>query len=101
MFIRVLGLTALAVFASTAQAVSFDCRKASNFVENEICKDPELSRLDDDLDLAYQSAIDGKSKSATAALKKQQMKWLSQRDACQTNSCVKKSYQKRLIDLEP
>jgi uncharacterized protein len=29
------------------------------------------------------------------------MKWLSERDTCQTNNCVKKSYQKRIIDLEP
>lgn len=98
---RVLSWTVLAVFASTAQAVSFDCQKAKSFVEKAICQDSVLSDLDDELGALYQSAMDSSSKPAAAALKKQQMKWLSQRDTCQTNACVKKSYQKRIIDLTP
>ncbi len=100
-FVRVLSLTALAVFASTAQAVSYDCQKAKTFTEKAICQDPTLSDLDDELGSLYQSAIDNSTKPAAAALKKQQLKWLSQRDTCQTNACVKKSYQKRIIDLTP
>ena len=99
MFVRVLGLTVLAAFASTAQAVSFDCQKAKTFTEKAICQDPELSALDDELDYMYNNA-EAVSKDRKA-LKKQQGKWLKERDTCQTNACVKKSYQKRIIDLTP
>lgn len=98
---RVLSLTALVAFASTAQAVSYDCQKAKSFVEKEICKDPALSDLDDELGSLYQSAIDSSAAPAANALKKQQLQWLKQRDACQTNACVKKAYQKRIKALEP
>jgi uncharacterized protein len=100
-FARVLGVSVLAVFASTAQAVSFDCQKAKSFVEKAVCQDPTLSDLDDELGSLYQSAMDNSTKPAASALKKQQLKWLAQRDACQTNACVKKAYQKRIIDLNP
>jgi uncharacterized protein len=99
MFVRILGLTVLMAFASTASAVSYDCQKAKTFTEKAICQDQELSALDDELDSSYQAA-EARSKNPKA-LKKQQMKWLSERDTCQTNNCVKKSYQKRIIDLEP
>lgn len=99
MFVRVLGLTVLAVFASTAQAVSFNCQKAKTFTEKAICQDPELSALDDELNTLYNDA-EVASKNPKA-LKKQEEKWLATRDACQTNGCVKKAYQKRIIDLTP
>jgi uncharacterized protein len=96
---RVLSLLTLALLASTAQAVSFDCQKAKTFTEKAICQNPELSALDDELDAEYQAvkAKGGNNK----ALKKQQDKWLKERDACQTEGCVKKAYQKRIIDLTP
>jgi len=99
MFVRVLSLSVLAVFASTAQAVSFDCQKAKTFTEKAICQDPELSVLDDELDSLYQNA-EARSKNPKA-LRKQEAKWMKERDACQTNGCVKKAYQKRIIDLTP
>jgi uncharacterized protein len=100
-FARILSLTALMMFMSTAYAVSFNCQKAKSFVEKAVCQDPTLSDLDDELGSLYQSAIDNSTKPAASALKKQQLKWLAQRDACQTNACVKKAYQKRIIDLNP
>lgn len=99
MIVRLLTLVALSVFVSSAYAVSFDCQKAKTFTEKAICQDPELSTLDDDLDAAYQAAeVNTKN---LKALKKQQAKWLKERDTCQTSGCVKKAYQKRIIDLSP
>jgi uncharacterized protein len=100
-FVRVVCLASLAMFVSTAQAVSFDCQKAKTFIEKAVCQDPALSDLDDELGALYQSAIDNSSTPAANALKKQQLQWLKQRDTCQTNACVKKAYQKRIIDLNP
>ena len=99
MVVRMLSLALLSLFVSTAQAVSFDCQKAKTFTEKAICQDQELSALDDELDSLYQTA-EAKSKNPNA-LKKQEAKWMNERDKCQTNVCVKKSYQKRIIDLEP
>lgn len=99
MFVRILGLTGLMAFASTASAVSYDCQKAKTFTEKAICQDQELSALDDELNTLYNDA-EAASKNPKL-LKKQEAKWLATRDACQTNGCVKKAYQKRIIDLTP
>jgi uncharacterized protein len=99
MFIRIALLTALAAFATASQAVSFDCQKAKTFTEKAVCQDPELSAVDDQLSDLYKTA-EASSKNPKA-LKKEQEKWLKTRDTCQTNACVKKAYQKRIIDLTP
>lgn len=99
MLVRLCSLVVLSLFVSSAYAVSYNCQKAKTFVEKAICQDQELSVLDDELDAAYQAA-EMNSKNPKA-LKKQQLKWLADRDTCQTKNCVKKSYQKRIIDLEP
>lgn len=97
MFVRVLSVSVLAVFASTAQAVSFDCQKAKTFIEKAICQNPDLSQLDDELGSLYQIALtDNKT---PAVFKKQQLTWLKQRDTCQTVDCVKKSYKQRIATL--
>lgn len=99
MVVRLLTLAALSVFVSSAYAVSYDCQKAKTFTEKAICQDPELSELDDKLNYLYNDA-EVASKN-TKLLKKQEAKWLKERDACQTNACVKKAYQKRITDLTP
>jgi uncharacterized protein len=52
---RILPL--LAVFLvlplATAQAASFDCKKATARIEKTICGDPELSRADERLAAAF------------------------------------------------
>ncbi len=96
-FARILSLTALMMFISTAQAVSFNCQKAKTFIEKAICQNPELSDLDDELGSLYQLALtDNKN---PAVFKKQQLGWLKQRDTCQTVDCVKKSYKQRIATL--
>jgi uncharacterized protein len=97
MFARVLSVSVLAIFASTAQAVSFDCQKAKTFIEKAICQNPDLSELDDELGSQFQMALtDNKN---PAVFKKQQLTWLKQRDTCQTVDCVKKSYKQRIATL--
>lgn len=97
MIIRLVSLAVLTTLLSTAQAVSFDCQKAKTFTEKAICQNPELSALDDELGSLYQAAtVDNKD---VKALKKQEDKWLKQRDTCQTVDCVKKAYQQRITAL--
>lgn len=87
----VLGWLALSF---TAQAASFDCAKAGMKVEKLICGDAALSKLDEQLAVAYQQAL-----AATMdkdALKRQQQEWLTKtRDACHDSECLKNAYSTR------
>ena len=61
-FIAFLQMANFCLF-SPAQAASFDCAKAKTRVERLVCADPELSRLDEAMALAYRDALlvwDGK-----------------------------------------
>ncbi len=65
--------------ASPATAASFDCAKARTKVEKLICKDPQLSRQDEDLAKAYGEALklwDGK---IAAYVKLSQRGWVGSR----------------------
>jgi len=68
-----------ALVPSLASAASFDCAKARTKVEKLICKDPQLSRQDEDLAKAYgeaQKAWDGK---IAAYVKMNQRGWVGAR----------------------
>ena len=57
------ALLLIVLAPSLASAASFDCAKARTKVEKLICKDPQLSRQDEDLAKTYGEALklwDGK-----------------------------------------
>ncbi len=56
-FIAALAGLLLALTALPAAAASFDCAKARTKVEKLICKDPQLSRQDEDLAKAFGEAL--------------------------------------------
>ena len=85
------------VFAMSAQAASFDCAKAGTKVEHMICDNPEISKLDDELNVAYKAAL--KYKDRADFIKRYQRKWLVQRNLCATPDCVKRLYEKQLLIL--
>jgi len=77
--------TGLALCAP-AHAASFDCTKAGTAIEKMICGDDALSKLDEDLNAAYKTALqDTQHAEATRQAQKQ---WLKTRNACQDNACV-------------
>lgn len=79
-------------------AASFDCKKASTFIENTICNDTELSKLDDELAKAYKKVWN--SMSDKTELKKEQFDWLkNSRDKCMSLECLKTSYTNRVLYL--
>jgi uncharacterized protein len=97
-FIRVLGLITLGGYVGTSQAAAFDCQKAVTLVEKAICQDNALSDLDEELGAVFKAAMD-RSKDPQA-LKKQQLNWLqNNRNLCQTNACLEKSYRERIAVL--
>jgi uncharacterized protein len=85
------------VLLPSAQAASFDCAKASSFVEKAICSDQQLSAMDDQLARLYKAARADSSGNAT--LEAEQKAWLSSRDRCADAACLKKAYVDRIKAL--
>lgn len=97
-FARVLSVMAVTMFSVSSQAASFDCQKASTFVEKAVCQDPVLSALDEKLSSAFDFAMSNSSNPK--ALKKQEMNWLkTKRNVCQNNACLEKVYSQRIVEL--
>lgn len=77
MVLRTLGaVLLLSLGVSAADAASFDCGKASTPFEQAICNNPDLSAADEQLSVAYQTAIGGLTKSALAEVQASQRNWL-------------------------
>jgi len=85
------------LWSLAAEGASFDCDKARSQVEKTICSDAELSKLDDDLGIAYQASIAGGG--AADQSRQEQRRWLAQRNACRDRACIKSAYEARLGDL--
>lgn len=83
--------------AFRAYSASFDCSKASSFVENAICSNSELSALDDSLSSAYSKAL--KDADPGDEIKSSQRNWMKNRNSCQDNACLKKAYSQRINEL--
>jgi len=85
------------IWQAQAQAVSFDCKKASGFAEQAVCSVPYLGRLDDTLAKNYRSTLDSNiGDGARKELKTSQRTWLVKRNACSSNACVEKAYKQRI-----
>jgi uncharacterized protein YecT (DUF1311 family) len=77
---------------------SFDCAKAGSVIEQLICKDDALARLDVQLAQAYKAAA--RQASDKGRLKSEQLDWLkNRRNDCSTAECVSAAYEARLAAL--
>ena len=92
-----IGFTTSLLITSLYSA-SFNCKKASTFIEHTICNDSELSKLDEQLASAYKKVFN--SLSDKTDLKKDQLDWLkNNRDKCMSLECLKTSYINRVLYL--
>ncbi len=94
------AVLALAVCAARAGAQepqpSFDCEKASNAAEREICRFEPLMMMDRALARIYPAARKSGGKAVSAA----QRKWLKKRNACGGNrDCLMQAHVRRLVAL--
>ena len=74
-----LGVIIIALFvllSTQATAASFDCKKASTWVEKTVCSDEVLSQFDDQLAKAYHDALASLSPEGQKETKEYQRKWL-------------------------
>lgn len=93
----ILGILQIVV-GTQSWATGFDCAKAATKVEEMICQNAELSRLDDDLALAYKNAL--VSATDKMWLKKEQIIWLKYtRNGCPTVACLAEAYKARIAAL--
>lgn len=91
------GIVLLAAIATSAShAASFDCKRASTAVEKLICNDPDLSRLDTELDARYRE----RRSAGTDGLVEEQRSWLAKRNACNNTACIKIHYLNRLSEVK-
>ena len=77
-----------------AHAASFDCAKADTKVEHMVCDNPEISKLDEDLSVAYKEAL--KDQTQAVSIKQEQRKWLKERNGCVDVECVIATYHARI-----
>lgn len=85
------------LFSAPAQAASFDCAKAGTKVEHIICDNPEISKLDEELNAAYKIAVQDQQQAGK--VKAAQRLWMGDRNSCLDDVCVKAAYATRLALL--
>ena len=91
-----LGISAV----PTAIAQSFNCRNATLPDEVLICKDTDLSRLDERVAGLYFTSLNQALGAAREAIEHSQATWLLARRSCgQDRSCIEQSYQTRIAQL--
>lgn len=68
---------------------SFNCHKASTFVEKAVCASQRLSSLDNKLGYLYQKARNNLSRSQFEMLRSEQRQWLKYRDGQIASECIR------------
>jgi uncharacterized protein len=85
-----LWIAVLAGMATTLQAQSFDCQKATTKVEKAICASPELSKADDAMAAEYKRQLQLVPEEMKNYFVQAQRSWLHDRsDQCTDNSQLK------------
>lgn len=82
------------IITQLAEAASFDCAKAGTKVEHIICDTPEISKLDDELQFAYDKAL--KEASDSQGLVQLQRNWMRLRNECANPACLESKYLNRI-----
>src|SRR5882672_3847971 len=104
------GLTLLALLSmismapAHAAAPSFDCAKAGNWAEKEICKSDDLAALDAWFAPLYGQVVQRLTGKDLDALKAHRKAWVKARNDCKAEAdgaaCLKARYQEFTVDLE-
>ena len=76
------------------------CKTAQKPAEQTICSNPQLSRLDGVLNVAYRRAITDGAKQR-GEIDHEQPRWMGRRDACGTDvACIERRYREQIQFLE-
>ncbi len=111
-------LSNIAMLCNLCNAASFECKKTNMAVEQMVCSNPELSKLDDEMAMVYSAVIaratapksksSGRTKYSSGLtitttpeqLHDQQRDWLSTRNKCTDLACVTSAYVNQLNILK-
>lgn len=99
-------LAATLMFSRTAQAAkpSFECTKGMHEAEALICKDADLTRLDNSLSSLYKTLLKNTPISEQHALKAEQSGWVKGRNECwkaeNQKDCIRGEYNARINALK-
>lgn len=95
-----IAIYTLLTIPATVHAISFDCAKATTFVEKEICGNSLLGKLDDALAENYKHMLSSNiGDGARKDLRATQKKWLSERNKCINNQCLIDMYKNRVDEV--
>jgi uncharacterized protein len=88
-----------------AAGPSFDCSKVEkDSIEELICKDDELSALDQKMAEVYAAAAQKAVNEHPPVLKAEQRGWIKDRNDCwqeaDKRKCVEESYRRRIVELQ-
>ncbi|MEH0874442.1 hypothetical protein QM999_06870 [Pectobacterium cacticida] len=102
-FTTIIGVT-LTAFNYNVQAASFPCDKATLEQEKRICASPLLGQLDEELAQAWKTSrafltAYGNSAPWEKTLNQFQRSWLTTRDRCKDEDCLRQRYQQQLNRL--
>lgn len=101
--LTILSILGVCTLNSNANSASFDCNKASTWVEKTICKSPELSKFDEVMAKKYRSNLTDAAKEDIEIYKNNviidQKLWLDfQRNTCEDKACLIREYQEYIED---
>jgi uncharacterized protein len=93
-------LTIATLISFQVHGASFDCAKASTFVEKAICTDSKLSRQDEVLGENYKYMLASNiGDGARKDLKSSQRTWIGGRNKCTDTECISNAYRKRIDEI--
>jgi uncharacterized protein/heat shock protein HslJ len=88
----------------TLASPSFDCSKAAGEVEQLICRDQPLAKLDQELSEVYAGALENIPATEHATTRAMQRGWIKGRNDCwkaeDVKNCVEASYHTRIVELQ-
>jgi tetratricopeptide (TPR) repeat protein len=87
--------------ASSPGLPTFDCSSAKLAVEKAICSDPDLIRLDREIDDTYKAALNKLDRAGVARLRRQQREFIATRNKSfgKVNYQLKRELDRRLLAL--
>jgi uncharacterized protein YecT (DUF1311 family) len=100
MRLKMLVLLVIGFHVGISAASGFNCANSASGVERMVCSDAELSKLDVELNSAYQSALSAASSASKPVLVREQRNWLAYtRNSCDDEGCLKNVYSARIAML--
>lgn len=86
----------IVIFASSVNAASFDCEKATSVSEKIVCSNYELNKLDEVLSKNYQLMLRARADKKTIdGGREQQVSWFNEKEKCSDAECLRRSYMDR------